>query len=200
MYYIKPRFTPTTVVEPSSDPSASAFSAVSSAPSTSKPRDTDISGTVPAVTRRSTHLDLFIVRTCLVIEFVPYVVIACNPTSPLFVLMSFILTFASGEGPAMNSLALGLASSKEKGRLFGGIAVLHSIGASLISPLMFGTLFAETVGWYAPTVFALAAGLSLSAQFVLAFVRLPKEGGEGRVERGRSRGVKRVKSSAAVLQ
>jgi hypothetical protein len=78
--------------------------------------------------------------------------------------------------------------------------VLHTIGSSLLSPLLFGELFSATVGWYAPTVFGLAAAILGVAQIFLALVRLPgSESAAKGAERGRSRQVKTVRSSSGIV-
>jgi hypothetical protein len=189
MYYAKPYFTNTPPPPTEAEVATSGFSHASSS-SEETPSSTN---QTPA--QKSSHLDLIIVRSCLLIEFVPYVLLATNVNSTTFVCLTACLTLGSPTNPAINSLALSLIpNSREAGRLFGGLSVLHTISASLISPLLFGTLFSATVGWYAPTVFALAAGILAIAQVFLAMVRLPgADEGAKRAERGRSRQVKTVR-------
>ena len=178
MYYAKPFFTPATSIETTSS---------SSSPTPPAPAP-----------KRSAALDLLIVRVSLLLETVPYWLLFLNPPSHIFVLLSTLVTLGSCSGPAGNSLALSLLGDvRESGRLFGAIAVLHALGGTIISPLVFGLLFAWSVGWYAPLVFGLAGAVTMVAQVVLGFVRLGGTGEVGAAERGRSRNVKRVKSSGA---
>lgn len=183
MHYVKPHFTHA----PPESPSSSGFSETETV-------------TPPSIHHtRSSALDLYTTRTSNIFVLIPYACIAFfNPTATQFVFLSWIMTLGSADGAVTNSLALSLLpSSSEAGRLFGAISVIHALGSTLISPLLFGTLFAYTVGTYAPAVFALAAGFLVLQQVFLACVRLPGESvSGGKAERGRSRAVKRVKSSA----
>ncbi|WWD19857.1 hypothetical protein CI109_104324 [Kwoniella shandongensis] len=156
---------------------------------------------VPTVTtskpKRTAHLDLWTVRICLLTELIPYIVLALGPSQEWFVGASAMLTLAAPTGPAANSLALSLLpDASQSGRLFGGLGFIQALGATLISPLLFGTLFASTVGWYAPAVFVLAAVVVMLALLCFSFVRLEKKKEDGREERGRSRNVKRVNSTS----
>jgi len=109
------------------------------------------------------------------------------------------LTLGSADHPSVNSLALSLLpTAREKGRLFGALSLIHAIAGSLISPLIFGSVFAWTVGWYAPTAFALSGIMLLVAECFLLMVRLPDENEEKKAERGRSRRVKKVRSSSGI--
>ncbi|WVQ83644.1 hypothetical protein IAT38_005786 [Cryptococcus sp. DSM 104549] len=188
MRFVKPRFFP---AEPTPEADADASAITTSSTSSSDPP------TPPA--QRSAQLDLLTARFCLVAEFIPWTLLALGPSQTGFVVLSIFLTFGSPATPAANSLALSLLpDASQSGRLFGALSVIHALGATLISPLMFGTLFASTVGWYAPTVFALAAGCVAAAFGCLAFVRLNRgrEEAKSAEERGRSRKVKRVNSTS----
>jgi hypothetical protein len=142
-----------------------------------------------ATAHRPALLDLYTVRASLMIELIPYCLLALNPSATQFVILSTLVTFGSATGPAANSLALSLIpSSREAGRLFGALGVIQALGSTIISPLMFGTLFASTVGWYAPTIFVLAVGLLIVALILFFCMRVePRQGDE---ERGRSRKVR----------
>lgn len=191
MHYAKPLFSPNDSTLNDSN-IASGSSNESSSSSSPPPIAT------PA--RRSSKLDLYTIRFCLTVEASLYLVLASNVSSTTFVIVSTFLTIGSAGGPAFNSLALScLPSSREAGRLFGALSVIHSLAASLLSPLMFGTLFSYTVGIYAPTVFALGSATLFIALFFVSLVRLPEEPGPRTAERGRSRNVKRVKSSGAAV-
>jgi MFS family permease len=163
-------------------------------------RDEQAPTAKPGKIKRSAQLDLLTIRVSILIEMSLYLVMASDLSPTAFVITTVLITLGSASSPNANSLALSLLpNSREAGKLFGALSVLHALGATLISPLLFGTLFAYTVGWYAPTVFALASGFLFLAQVGFAFVRLPKDAGvQGKAERGRSRNVKRVKSSAPV--
>lgn len=148
--------------------------------------------------KRSVALDLNVLRACILIEIAGFLALATNSarSAKTFVLASAFMTLGSASSSALNSLALGfLSHQRETGRLFGGMAVLQSSAASLISPLIFSNLFAAAVSTtgFVEAIFYLAAIILVIAFIALLFVRLPPnvedtERGRGR-ERGRSKGV-----------
>lgn len=131
-------------------------------------------------------LDLITVRTSLTMEMTGLTLLSLNFGPTAFVLITLWITLGSGTTPALNSLALGLLPDKSSsGKLFGALSVLHAIGSTLLSPILFGEIFAATVGIYAPTIFAVGAFLPASALLVLSFVRLgraPELTGESAIE------------------
>jgi MFS family permease len=145
--------------------------------------------------KRPIILDLWTIRVSMTLEIIPYIGLAMNPNETLFIIFSTLATFGSASSPTANSLALSLLpTSSEAGRLFGGLAVLHALGSTIISPLLYGTVFAATVGTYAPTIFIIAAGMLAMAWVLFAMVRLEKKDNDA--ERGRSKRVKAVRSSS----
>jgi MFS family permease len=181
MKFLRPRFEPA--------------SAVHAAPAAGEP-------SLPAPRRpRPSALDYTIARACLFLCIIVYTCLSLNVSETSFILLSILVTFGSADSPALNSLALSLLpTAKERGKMFGALSVIQALSASILSPLLFGTLFASTVGWYAPAVFALAAIFLFGAWVFLGCVRLPTDGelAAGDVERGRSRMVKTVRSSSVV--
>lgn len=162
------------------------------------PTDDPATPAVKAKRKRPIILDLWTIRVSMTLELIPYIGLAFNPSQTGFIILSTLVTFGSASSPTANSLALSLLPNQsEAGRLFGGLAVLHALGATIVSPLMYGTAFAATVGTYAPTIFVLAAINLFLAWILFALVRLEKKGDDA--ERGRSRRVKTVRSSSHVL-
>lgn len=134
----------------------------------------------------------------MTLELIPYIGLALNPSQTGFIILSTLVTFGSASSPTANSLALSLLPNQnEAGRLFGGLAVLHALGSTIVSPLLYGNVFAATIGIYAPTIFGLAAVNLFLAWIMFALVRLEKK--EEDTERGRSRRIKTVRSSSRVL-
>lgn len=167
----------------------------------------------------TSHLDLFTIRLCLFLEFVPWFILSFGSSESAFIILTALATFGSPSTPAANSLALSLLPDpSQSGRLFGALSVVHALGATLVSPLMFGMLFASTVEYYAAAVFALAAACVGGALVCMLCVRIPESGSplfrrgkkaedrereingdefereEGIGGRGRNRKVKRVES------
>ncbi|OXG79438.1 hypothetical protein C349_04385 [Cryptococcus neoformans var. grubii Br795] len=165
------------------------------------------------------HLDLFTIRLCLFLELVPWFILSFGTSESAFIILTALTTFGSPSTPAANSLALSLLPDpSQSGRLFGALSVVHALGATLISPLMFGMLFASTVEYYPAAVFALAAACVGGALVCMLCVRIPESGPgsygrgkkakdreweingdefereEGMGGRGRNRKVKRVES------
>lgn len=143
----------------------------------------------------SSRLDLLTARISFLLESIGLVLLALNVSALMFVLITVFMTLGAGSPPALNSLALNLIPSKrESGRLFGALSVLHALGSTLLSPLLFGGVFSATVGTYAPTVFAMAAGFMVLAQVALVFVKFEHRVDDA--ERGRSTRVRRTKISS----
>lgn len=138
----------------------------------------------PAMSKPQVHLDLLTARGSFLVTSTCLFLFSLNLPVFQFVTTSFLSNLGTGSTPALNSLALGLLPSKsESGRLFGALAVLHALGTTLISPILYGELFATTVGWYAPTVFFVAGFMPLLALTASLFVRVHKSPGEGDEER-----------------
>lgn len=148
--------------------------------------------------RRPAILDLYTIRLSLIFEALMFLLLSFGVSPELFVLLSILLTFSSGHSPAANSLALTLVGdSRQSGRLFGGIAVIQALGASLVGPLMYGGLFSATVGTFAEAIFVMAAVGQFMAFMLFMCVRLPEgKEDETKAERGRSKRVKTVRSSS----
>lgn len=145
--------------------------------------------------KRPVALDLWTIRVSMTLELIPYIGLALNPNETWFIIFSTLVTCGSASQPTANSLALSLLpSSSEAGRLFGGLAVLHALGSTIISPLLYGTVFAATVGTYAPTIFIIAACMLGAGWLLFAWVRLEKKDNDA--ERGRGRRVKTIRSSS----
>lgn len=145
--------------------------------------------------KRPVILDLWTIRVSMTLEIIPYIGLALNPNETWFIILSTLVTCGSASQPTANSLALSLLpSSSEAGRLFGGLAVLHALGSTIISPLLYGTVFAATVGTYAPTIFIIAACMLGAGWLLFAWVRLEKKNDDA--ERGRGRRVKTIRSSS----
>jgi MFS family permease len=144
-----------------------------------------------------TRFDLSVIRYSLFVDIISYAAMSVLVPAPVFVLLTCLVTFGSCTSPASNSLALNMIdSARDSGKLFAGLAVCSALSSTFVGPILFATTFAHTVGTYAPTVFAVAAGIIMIAQVILIFVKLPGFSHEEDRERGRDRGVKRVESSS----
>lgn len=86
------------------------------------------------------------------------------------------VTLGSCAGPAINSMAINsIDSSRDTGKLFGGIAVVTALGSTMFGPLLFTLVYANTVGTYAPAIFGVAGGLLVIALVLTMFIRLPEK-------------------------
>ncbi|WVQ94920.1 hypothetical protein IAU59_002006 [Kwoniella sp. CBS 9459] len=223
MRYVKPRFVHVGADQTSGTETQASVS--TPAKNTAAPSDCagkNASASTPAAPpQRSAHLDLITGRLAIMLEIVPYICMAFALQPPQFILCSVLSTFGSPASPAINSLALSLLpDASQSGKLFGALSVLQAMGSSLLSPLLFGTLFASTVGTWPQAIFALTAVYLILAQTAMLLVRLDRGesqsdsdieradasaggnadeiGKAARVKqgRGRDRRVKRVSSSS----
>lgn len=146
-------------------------------PSTSEGEDAAPDPAAKPSTSRSAALDYLLVRLAAFLEMISYIILAANTGASwqIFLVGSAATALGAPGNAAANSLALSfMPNAREVGRLFGGISVIHAIGATLLGPIIFANLFAATVETYAASVFILAAVVLALAQFVVLFVRVPK--------------------------
>lgn len=158
----------------------------------------------------------------------------------MFIAASSLGSFGAGAYPAVQSLAISilqlraLRSSRNSsttsstsepedpvsmcsiGALFGALAVLQTLGQSILGPLLFGLVYSSTVGTYPKAIFLCAACVGVGALALLFLVRpvgvgakvkagvkmgrtilVTVEGVEREVERGRSRVSKDLRGGAA---
>ncbi|EIN14738.1 MFS general substrate transporter [Punctularia strigosozonata HHB-11173 SS5] len=133
--------------------------------------------------------DLALVRVSLVIDILSNALVALVPSTPaLFTFLSVLSGFGSGVVPALQSLALCIVQRSEtfaaadsktvspgagKGQLFGAMASVQAIGQQIIGPIVFGVLYANTVGTYPKAIFVAAAGILFVALVLVCFLRPP---------------------------
>ena len=96
-------------------------------------------------------------------------VLSLGVPSPVLIFVCFVVSPLAGVAPSINSLALHLNTSKrETGRMLGAMSTVGTLGHTILGPLLFGNVFALTVGYYAPTFFAVSGLISIIGQFWLA--------------------------------
>lgn len=102
-----------------------------------------------------------------------------TPTS--FLVLTAVQSFGGGASPALQSLALAHASPRDSGRLFASLSVLQALCAQVIGPLIFGSVFFKSVGWFPEAIFGVGALFFAGSLGSLMLVRL------GGAERAKSR-------------
>ncbi|CAE6436753.1 unnamed protein product [Rhizoctonia solani] len=141
-------------------------------------------------------IDLLVVRASLLIDLVSYILLGIVTSQAPFIGATIFLTFGEGFAPSVQSLALALSNpsahiarrearahgttmpssaKQEIGRLFGALAVIHSLGAQVVGPALFGTTFGATVGVYPRAIFWLCVIIVVLALGALGAVRLDAE-------------------------
>jgi len=113
----------------------------------------------------------------------------------MFVASSSLVSFGSGALPALHSLALCILQVRslnaadvsnrrgsqdsvahnavEAGTLFGALAVLQAVGASILGPMIFGLVYSGTVAKFPKAVFTLACCVLVAGFAFLTLVRNP---------------------------
>ena len=79
----------------------------------------------------SPRLDLNIARVSLVMELASYTMMATAKTGIMFTVYTVMGSLAAGYAPAVQSLALGIYTSRggeETGKLFGGLSMVQALG------------------------------------------------------------------------
>jgi hypothetical protein len=145
---------------------------------------------------REARFDLIVVRISVLIEMIAYAAMSFAVSATAFTALTAVVTFGSGSAPASTSLALALLpSQRDAGKLFGGLAMVNALSSTLLGPLVFGSVFASTIGTYPTAVFAMSGIIMLIAQIVLFFVRVPGAVQQDQAEgRGRARGRKDLRT------
>ncbi|KDN51795.1 hypothetical protein RSAG8_00343, partial [Rhizoctonia solani AG-8 WAC10335] len=149
-------------------------------------------------------IDLLVARSSLLIDLGGYILLSIVTSQTPFIGATIVLAFGGGFSPSVHSLALALANPsvhiarqgarahgatissgarQEIGRLFGAFAIIHSLGAQVIGPAIFGAVFSATVGIYPKAFFWLSAFLVAVALGALGAVCLDITGTAGDPER-----------------
>ncbi|KAJ6572082.1 major facilitator superfamily domain-containing protein [Mycena capillaripes] len=122
--------------------------------------------------------DLRLARFSILVDIAMYTLLPFAPTGILFILFISLGSFGGGLGPALNSVALELYTRKigkhktvESGKLFGALSVLQAV-CSVIGPSIYGLIYYKTLATHPRTIFFVAAGNSVFAFLLLAFVRV----------------------------
>ncbi|KAH8925148.1 MFS general substrate transporter [Atractiella rhizophila] len=141
------------------------------------------------------HFDLFLARLSILVDFLSYFLITLSHNPMQFLGASAIQSLAGGGSPALQSLALSLASPNDSGKILAALGVLQGFSSQVLGPLIYGGIYSVTFSKWPEAVFAVAASIYMLAFLILSGVRLPpkketekkgKKKGKKR-ERGRSR-------------
>ncbi|KAH7341322.1 hypothetical protein B0J17DRAFT_646103 [Rhizoctonia solani] len=195
--------TPITPVRTSSLPAVPTLSpSPPSTPGTQTPTLPGVSATNAQLIKRSIiqsreqQFDLLVARLSMVMDFWSYFLLCSSTSATGFVLTTTLSAFGGGTSPALQSLALGVLGGEEKdvGRLFGALSMLSSISSTILSPMIFGTLYSLTVTTYPKAIFMVATAVLTVALVFLALVQptrpLRRRDVEDFPPRGRSRRAK----------
>ncbi|KAG8744670.1 hypothetical protein FRC11_013339 [Ceratobasidium sp. 423] len=145
---------------------------------------------------REQQFDLLVARLSMVMDFWSYFLLCSSTSATGFVLTTTLSAFGGGTSPALQSLALGVLGGEEKdiGRLFGALSMLSSISSTILSPMIFGSLYSLTVAIFPKAIFLVATAVLTTALVFLALVQpnrpLRRRDVEDFPPRGRSRRAK----------
>ncbi|KAG9073728.1 hypothetical protein FS749_014737, partial [Ceratobasidium sp. UAMH 11750] len=145
---------------------------------------------------REQQFDLRVARVSMVLEFLSYFLLCSSSSQTAFVLTTTLSAFGGGTSPAMQSLALGILgpNQTDTGKLFGALSMLSSIASTVLSPMVFGSIYSLTVAVFPKAIFVVATAVLTVALLLLALVQptrpLRKRDVEDFPPRGRSRRAK----------
>ncbi|KAH7341370.1 hypothetical protein B0J17DRAFT_257792 [Rhizoctonia solani] len=172
--------TPVAPVQTSSLPAVPTLSpSLPSTPGTQTPTLPGVSTTNAQLIKRSIiqsrkqQFDRLVARLSMVMDFWSYFLLCSSTSATDFVLTTTFSAFGAGTSPALQSLALGVLGGEEKdvGRLFGALSMLSSISSTILSPMIFGTLYSLTVTSYPKATFMVATAVLTVALMFLALVQ-----------------------------
>lgn len=118
--------------------------------------------------RRELNFDLSLVRISVLLDFLShgFVILSPRNSQTSFVLATTLTSLGSMSIPSYSSTVLGyvryraaqgeLSEQEDVGVLFGSLAVLQSLGQTIIGPIVFGFVYSMTVSNYPKGVFVLA--------------------------------------------
>jgi len=123
---------------------------------------------------------------CLIIHLAAYTLTGTNVEGSqiIFVGALMLQSFSAPANPCASSLVVELAPKDvPAGRIFGALGVLDALGSTLLSPLLFNSIWAATIEWYPTAMYLVAAVGFLVALLLATALRLPqrKTAGIGRV-------------------
>lgn len=119
-------------------------------------------------TARATHLrliydsqfDLLVARASTILKMLCYLGLATAKSTEQFILWTCAACLGTGSDAAISSLSVALLQDpKDAGRFFGASSTLSAIAQTVVSPVLFTTLYRATADTpYSWAIFAVAAG------------------------------------------
>ena len=109
-------------------------------------------------------IDLGIIRTAILFDFLGFVGYTLARTGPLFILSGAVASIGGMGSPTLQAALTKHAPPEKTGQVLGAMGLLHAI-ARIVAPIVFNLIYAKTVGGFTQTVF-----VSLAATFGVAFI------------------------------
>jgi hypothetical protein len=134
--------------------------------------------------RRELNFDLSLVRVSILLDVLSHTSVLFAPANSQtwFVLATTLTSLGSTSVPSYSSTVLGYVryrtaqgeqsdQKEDIGVLFGGLAVLQSLGQTILGPILFGFVYSSTVATFPKGVFVLACFLAGTALFLMLIAR-----------------------------
>lgn len=134
--------------------------------------------------RRELNFDLSLVRMSILLDFLSHGSVILSPTNSQtwFVLATTLTSLGSTSIPSYSSTVLGYVRyrasqgeitepEEDVGVLFGALAVLQSLGQTILGPIVFGIVYSMTVSTYPKGVFVLACSCAGAALVLMCIAR-----------------------------
>ena len=109
-------------------------------------------------------MDINIIRTAILFDFLGYVGYTLVRTGPVFILCGAVAAIGGMGSPTLQAALTKHAPPDKTGQILGALGLLHA-SARVVAPIIFNLIYAKTVGGFTQTVF-----VCLAATFGLAFV------------------------------
>lgn len=137
--------------------------------------------------RRELNFELLVVRFSVFLDFLSHtlVVLSSTTSQASFVLNTTLTSLGSVSIPSFSSAVLGYVRyravqaelddhQEDAGVLFGALAVLQSLGQTIIGPILFGFIYSKTVSEYPKGIFVMGS-LLVGIALVLMCVARPRK-------------------------
>lgn len=103
--------------------------------------------------------DMGLARFSILLTLIAYIIMTLpNPRSlGPFLIGTFFVGLSAATTPALQSLALALASPRDAGKVLASLSVLATLAVQLVGPPLFGGVYVSVVDWWPELMFGVAA-------------------------------------------
>jgi hypothetical protein len=130
--------------------------------------------------------DLVIARVSLLLELCQYFIATIATNITVWISASIIGSFGGGFSPSLQALAIELFNHRETivhgderagenyGQLFGALGVIQALCSQMLGPVLFGTIFVNTIKVYPKGIFVTGGVIVVAGLIFLSLIRVTR--------------------------